>query len=184
MTSGSLSRRYARALLELGKEEGRVEKLGEALERFARLLAIVPGALETLSNRSFPPAERLRVVEQISEKAKVDASLRNFFCLLVKKERMALLPEITREYRSLSDEFLGVIRVKVFAPESPDPEMLAGIEKLLHQKLRKKIIAKGISDPSLLGGILLDVGPRRFDGSVRRHLERIRENLINSSLKQ
>lgn len=183
MISGSLPRRYARALLALTEEEGTVEEGSRSLEAFAGLLKACPEALETLGSRSFPQSERLGLVEELGTKVRVTQEVQKLLCLLVRKERILLLPQIIREFGALRDERMGVVRVRVFAPEEPPQKLLRAIEKLLEGRLQKTIVATGKSDPSLLGGVALEVGHRRFDGSLSRHLERLREDLIRGALR-
>ncbi len=178
MISGSLPRRYARALIELAKEEGLVDRFGEELEGLSSVLSQVPQILETLSSDWFDFSERLSAVEGIAKKAGIHPLIKNFLILLVKKNRIGLLPDISREYRRFHDEILGIVRATVETPKMPGPELLGKIEKILSEKLRKKVICQGDADPKMIGGLILKLSHTIYDGSVRRELERMKETMM------
>jgi F-type H+-transporting ATPase subunit delta len=62
----------------------------------------------------------------------------------------------------------------------PSEDLLHRVESVLSQRLKKKIITHGESDPSLTGGIVLRVGHTVYDGSVKRELERMKEAMLNA----
>lgn len=182
MMSGSLPRRYARALFEIAKEEKSVEDFGRELQDLVGTLTSgdkgEETALETLSNDHLSHEERIAAATQIGEALKLNVFLKNFLSLLVQKERVQLLAEIAQEYQQLQDELLGIVRVTVTTPQAPTPDLLGNVEKVLSQKLSKKIVARGVEDASLLGGMVLEVGHTVYDGSVRRELEKVQESIL------
>lgn len=183
MMNGSLPRRYARALLEIGKEDNLVERFAKELEVLSALLTTGgntrehPSSLAILANDRLPQSERVASIAAIADKLGLHPLLKNFLSLVVQKERIAILPEISQEYRDFQDELLGIVRVVVTTPQAPSAELLEKTEKILSQKLGKKFMARGVADPSLLGGIVLEVGHTVYDGSVRRELEKIQSVL-------
>lgn len=176
MIVGSLARRYARALIEVAREEGQIEEFGRALEILQQ--ALKKDHLESLANESFDPAERLAATEAIAERLGFTVLLKNFLLLLVKKERIGALTEIIREYRRMSDEIQGIVRVTVTSPEGPSPETLRRVEKILGQRTGKNVIATGEKRPGILGGLILKMDYTIYDGSVRRELERLQESML------
>lgn len=177
---GSLPRRYARALIEIAREENQVERIGRELEGLAVLFKKSPDLLETLANDSFDTEERLAAVREIADRFDFYPMLKNFLLLLVKKNRIALFPEIEREYRRFQDEILGIVRVKVTGPKSPEKPLLNQIEKVLSQKLKKKAMSEGAAQPEILGGLVLEIDHTVYDGSIRRELERMKEKMLEA----
>jgi F-type H+-transporting ATPase subunit delta len=177
---GSLPRRYARALIELAQEERQLEPFGEQLRRLLEVLKKTPEILETLANDSFPQEERLEAMEEIAQKAGFHPLIKNFLLLLVRKDRIGLLPEIDREYRRFQDELLGIVRVRVAAPDLPERAVLSQIDRILGQKLKKKVISEGEAQPEIIGGLVLEIDHTVYDGSVRRELERMKETMLKS----
>lgn len=182
MIFGSLPRRYARAVLAIASEEGKLKEFGNRLAAIDLALRAVPGALEALSNRSFSLPERLKALASILDRTKSPMLLRNFLLLLLQKERISLLKEIVMEYERMSDEILNIVRVTVASPLAPNQETLASVEKVLGDHLKKTVVASGEVDPEMLGGLILKIRQTVYDGSVRRELEKMREGLIQERL--
>jgi len=178
MVKGSLPRRYARALLELAKQEKQIEAFGEALKQLQTEVQKMPQILEVLANDSFESSQRLAVIEKIAQKAGYHPLFRNFLLLLVKKDRISLLPEISREYGKLTDEILGIVRMSVASPVEPSADIRRRIEKIFGEHLQKKIITKSEIRPEIIGGLILKINHIIYDGSVRRELERMKEGLL------
>ncbi len=180
MMSGSLPRRYARALIQLAQEANQVEAFGKALDHLVSVLQTIPLVLQTLANDFIDFNQRIAAVEEIATQAGYPQYLKNFLCLVVKKERAGLLPEITREYQRYQDEILGIVRVTVETPQAVDPALIASVEKILGGKLKKKVIAHGEAKPEIIGGIVLKVDHVVYDGSIRTELERLKEKMLQA----
>ena len=182
MMRGSLPRRYARAVIEIAKEEGLeknlIDRFGQELEGLSAVLSKIPQILETLSSEWFDFSERLNAVEEIARKAGYHPLIKNFLMLLVKKNRIGLLPDISREYRRYHDEILGIVRVGVATPQAPERGLLEKIDRILSEKLSKKVISRGDADPGMIGGLILKLNHTIYDGSIRRELERMREQML------
>lgn len=181
---GSLPRRYARALIQIAREEGgdgQVETFGNLLMQIVHSLEVSSGGptfLKTLSDDTLHAQERLAAINEISDKSGFPPLFKNFLSLLVGKERIALLPEVAREYQRFQDEILGIVRVTVLTPGQPEQAILDRVSTSLSSKLKKKVIARGESDPTLIGGIVLRVDHTVYDGSVRKELERIKNAMM------
>lgn len=182
MILGSLPRRYARALVQLAQEENQLEAFGKGLREILFLLETAAEGrasfLKVLADDTFDQGERLAAIQEVAEKAGLHPLLKNFLLVLVKKERIGLLPEIVREYQRFQDDILGVVRVAVAAPAQPEPALLKRVEKILAQRLKKKIVSRGEAEPGLIGGVVLRVDHTVYDGSVHRELERMKESIL------
>ena len=180
MSTGSLPRRYARALIQLAQESQEVELIGDSLVALTKVFRQSPDLLSTLSNDLIDFNQRLAAMEEIATHQKFSPTLKNFLCLLVKKERVHLLSEITREYQALEDESLGIVRIVVETPSQPEAALLERVGSMVGRQLNKKVIPEGREDASMIGGMILKVDGRLYDGSVRRELERIKETLLKA----
>lgn len=178
MNTGSLPRRYARALIQLAGETDAVEPIGRSLTELTRVLQRSSDLLATLANDFIDFTQRLAAMEEIASRQNFPQILKNFLCLLVKKERVSLLPDIVREYRRFEDEILGIVRVRVETPSAPEAPTLERVGAILGRQLNKKVIPEGKADPSMIGGMILKIDHRVYDGSIRRELERIKENML------
>ncbi len=181
MVEGSLARRYAKALLEIGREEGQVDRLGDDLQRFGRLLESTTELGNVMSNPVFTHAERRAVLDRLIPGLALHAYTVNFLRLLLDKDRYVALPSIVREYRALSDAEANRVRATVTTAAELSPVMREAVSRALAQTTGKKVVLESRVDPSLLGGLVAQVGGRVFDASLRTRLERLQLTLVNPS---
>lgn len=180
MVEGSIARRYARALLEIGRDEGQIDRLGDDLGRFARLLE--GGDLgNVMANPVFTLSERRAVLDRLLPGLALHAHAVNFLRLLLDKDRFAALPDIVREYRALADLEAGRVRATVTTAAELTPATRDAVATALARSTGKKVVLETKVDPALLGGLVAQVGGRVYDASLRTRLERLQLSLVNPS---
>ena len=169
---------YARALFDAALEGDRLEPVREQLAQVVAAEAEVPELRELLRNPQLDPRARAAALEDLLSGG--EELLRNFLLLLVDKGRTGQLEEISREFERLVAEHEGIVHAELTtAIELSDDEardLLAQIEKASGRKVE----ATRRVDPSLIGGIVLQVGSLRLDASVRGRLERLRRELATA----
>ncbi len=180
MIAGSLARRYARALLDIGIAKGTFEQLGKDMDELAALYSASRDLSEALTNPVFPLARRQAVLEGVLARAEVSPVSRNFVLLLLERERIPYLPAIARELRAMVDERAGRVRALVTSATPLSAEHLAAIQAGLEKASGKKVLLEKREDPELLGGVVAKVGDVVYDGSVRTQLEAMRERILAS----
>lgn len=182
MVEGSIARRYAKALLEIGREEGVVDKLGDDLARFARQLGGGTNELaNVMANPVFTLAERRAVLDRCTPGLALHPHCINFLRLLLDKDRFAALTDIVREYRALADAEAGRVRATVTTAAELSPTTRDAVARALAQATGKKVVLDSRVDPALLGGLVAQVGGRVYDASLRTRLERLQLSLVNPS---
>jgi F-type H+-transporting ATPase subunit delta len=181
MVEGSLARRYAKALLEIGREESQVDRFGDDLLRFSRLIEGTPELGNVMSNPVFTQSERRAVLDRCIPGLTLHPHTVNFLRLLLDKDRFAALPAVVREYRALSDAEAGRVRATVTTASELSPAMREAVNRALTQTTGKKVLLESRVDPSLLGGLVAQVGGRVYDASLRTRLERLQLTLVNPS---
>jgi F-type H+-transporting ATPase subunit delta len=173
-----VDRVYASALFEAAQEEGRLEPVREQLAQLVEAERDVPELRELLRNPQVDPRARRAALEGVLEGS--DQLLRNFLLVLADKGRAAQLEEIASEFERLVAEHEGIVHAELTtAVELSDEEA----DKLLDQIERasgRKVEATRTVDPELIGGIVLQVGSRRLDASVRGRLDRLRRRLVSA----
>ena len=181
MIAGSLARRYARALFDIGAQQGTFDQLGNEVEELARAYAGSRDLQEALTNPIFPRAKRRAVLEAVVQRAAASPVTRNFALLLLDRERVPYLPAIARELRAMVDEKAGRVRAEVTSARPLEPAHAVRIASSL-QKLTgaKHVVLDKREDPELLGGIVTKIGDVVYDGSVRTQLEQMRERFLST----
>ncbi len=179
MTGNIVARRYARALFSIGEKAGAKElaSFGAELSALAKAIKDVPELGKVFRNPLFSVEEKRAVISKVLDDVKANAILRNFCFLLADKNRLALIPDIQAYYNVLLDAEQGVIRGEVVTavelPAAKRDEVKTQLEKQANQKLILDFsVNKGI-----LGGVLLKIGDRVLDASLRAQLGILKENI-------
>jgi F-type H+-transporting ATPase subunit delta len=180
MIAGSLARRYARALLDIGIAKGTYEQLGKDIDDLAAIYSASRDLTEALTNPVFPMARRRAVLEAVVERAAVSPVTRNFVLLLLDRERIPYLPAIARELRLMVDERAGRVHAVITSARPLSDEHVANIQAALEKVSGKKVQLERREDPALLGGVVAKVADVVYDGSVRTQLETMRERFLAS----
>ena len=178
MRDSTIARNYAETLLELARR-------AKDLEGWGRMIMEVADALDAdQSLRLFLDTPRVsaEAKNEILAKAFQDRMPRHFVRFLqtlVTNRRQALIPEIAEEYRSLLDDAEGRVHAHVtVARESSDADKTL-IAKELSRVLGKTVIPHLTVNPEILGGLVVRVGDEIMDGSVRRRLASLRNQLVH-----
>ena len=178
MASGSLARRYAKALLQLGIDGRNYEVLQRELER---VVTTVEGNAElkaALESPVFPLSQRKGVLAEVLRRLGCSPTVSHFSLLVLDHNRFPAIAAINRELRALVDQQAGRVRALVTAARPlPDAEV-ARIKNALEQRTGKQVIIERRADATLIGGVVVQIGDVVYDGSVKSQLERMREQLM------
>ena len=178
--TGSLGRRYARALLPLAKNEGRLEETSAELHVLATVFS-QPRFAAIIVNPTLGMSARRELAEGVLAAARASTSVANLVRLLVSRERIMQLPDIARAYDGLLDRELGRVRVGIRAAAPLSDAVQQEIAALARRLAGKDVLMTSGVDPELLGGVVLDVGGTVYDGSVRTRLERMSRTMAVGS---
>ena len=177
MRDTTIARNYAEALLALARKAG-------DLPAWGRLIDDVASAVERDDRlRHFLEAPQISADQKITVLAKAfeDRAPRlfvRFLQRLVKNRRQMLIPEIANEYRDLVDEVEGRVHAQVTLAAPVDDEQRASIARQLTHTFGMPVVPQVRINPNILGGIIVRVGDRVMDGSVRRRLGILRNRML------
>jgi F-type H+-transporting ATPase subunit delta len=102
-----------------------------------------------------------------------------FLAAVIKRGRQGLFPQIAEEYGTLVDKKHNRVHAGVTLARTPDEELQAAVIGRLQDATGKEVIARFRVDPAILGGVILRIGDRIIDGSVRRRMTRLKRHLLN-----
>ncbi len=180
MRNAILAERYARALYGLAKENGEHEAVFQQMRIFEDALSLDQEINEFITSPLIRPAEKVKALEQVLAKFQMLDTLKRFLLVLVKKNRLGIYSEIVNAYQMISDEEHGVTRGVVRSATVLAPSERKQIEELVSRATKKQVILTYKEDPTLLGGLVAQVGSFTFDDSLNSHLQRINEQLTRS----
>jgi F-type H+-transporting ATPase subunit delta len=176
---GSVARRYAKALFEIGVAKGNFELLGEELANLASLYIDSRELRLTLENPVFSGTQKRKIIEAVLPRVAQNPTVHNFALLLVDRRRIDALPMISRAYQELTDAQLGRVRAVVTSAKPLDVLTESEIQKALERRTGKKVVMRSEVDPSLIGGVVARVGDLVLDGSLRTRLASVGNKILN-----
>jgi F-type H+-transporting ATPase subunit delta len=139
----------------------------------------VPELHALLRNPQLDPTAKTAILAELLGDS--DALVRNFLRLLTEKGRVGEIDEIGREFERLAAEEEGVLNVEVTTAVELSDEDANAIVEQIERASGRTVEATRKVDPELVGGIVLQAGSLRLDASVRRRLERLRQELVTRS---
>jgi F-type H+-transporting ATPase subunit delta len=171
-------RMYARALFEAAREADRVDDVAADLAAIAGAMDDVPELRAFLRNPQIEPGGKAEVLEEIA--AQADELVRNFVRLVAEKGRAGELSEIGAELDTLVAQAQNRLSVELTTAYELSDDEAASIVQTIEKASGRTIEATRAVDSSLIGGLVLQIGSHRADGSVRGRLERLRHELATA----
>ncbi len=178
MVTGSLARRYAKALLAIGVSDNNFEQLGKEVANVAAAFDSSLELVSALTNPLFSEDNRRAVLDELGKKLGVSPMVHNFLMLLFDKNRLPALTSIARVLATLIDEHAGRVRAIVTSAQPLSADLTAKVQSGLEKQSGKQVVLEKREDPSMIGGLTTQLGDMVFDGSVRTQLEKMREQLL------
>lgn len=174
MASEAIARRYAKAYFELAREGRLIDQRGDDLRLAAETLSN-PEVEEALRNPRLAMADRVRLALELMDG--VGDPARNLVRLLIEHNRIDALDDVCRQYSRLTDAERGVVRAEVIAAVAVNRELEQAITEDLQRRLGRDVEVAVRQDPSLIGGLVIRIGDRVLDNSLRTHLQQLQASL-------
>lgn len=169
--------RYAKALLSITKQKGTNKEALEQLQAINQSLNSDPVLKEFFANPVVTPEQKTKVLKVALEGQKFSEEVVSTLLLMADRGRFSMVSEFVQAFQDGLDKEEGVTRGIVRAAKPLSSEAKADLEKKITEVLRKKIVLTFKEDPTLLGGVIAQVGGWTFDDSIETHLKRMNEEL-------
>ncbi|QVL32298.1 ATP synthase F1 subunit delta [Telmatocola sphagniphila] len=183
-TEGSVARRlahvYAEALMNSAEKAGKVDTLESELEKLLELLQTNPDVRKLISTKGIERSQRTPFVKKAFE-GNVDPLLYDFIQLLNAKDRLEILADVSLSYRELRDERAHRIRVLVKSAFQMSEQQKQTLQNTLQDSFKMTPVLDVKVDPSLLGGIVVQVGDEVYDNSVLTRIKTLSNQLLSRS---
>lgn len=177
MIGSKISKRYAKALLSLGQDDGNYDKYGENLQEFVEVCLAHDQFLQVISNQLFSVRERKKILDLVLEKSAFADTVKNFLRLLLDKNRIGAIEEMAVHYSRLTDEISNIIRADVITARPLKKKALDKLIKALKEFTSKDVDVEVKQDESIIGGLVVKIDGLVLDGSIRAQLEGLKESL-------
>jgi F-type H+-transporting ATPase subunit delta len=173
-TSSGVAGRYATALFELALEEKALERAEADLNRFNEALDAFEDLMRLVKSPVFSAEEQTRALAAVLEKLQIEGLTRNFLLLVAKNRRLFALPDMIRAFRGMLARHRGETSATVTAAAKLTETQVTALKQALRAALGKKVMLEERVDPSLLGGLVVKVGSRMIDSSLRTRLNSLK----------
>ena len=160
--------RYAESLFDLAKEENKVTQYLDDIKLVGEVLDSDPQIVQFFNHVLIENDKKIQLLDQ-SFKGNVDQYVLNFLKLLVQSRRIRYIDDIVKSYIKLSNQYLGIEEGMIYTPYELTDQQIQDIEKAISQKENKKVTLKVSIDPSLLGGIKVQIANRIYDGTIKNN---------------
>ncbi len=173
-TVSGVAGRYATALFELAKEEAKLEHVAADLNRFNEALDAFDDMKRLVMSPVFSAEEQGRALAAILDKIGIEGLTKNFLLLVAKNRRLFATPDMIRAFRAMLARERGQASATVASATKLTDTQITALKQALKAALHKEIMLDEQIDPSLIGGLIVKVGSRMVDTSLRTRLNSLK----------
>ena len=176
--SGSLisgvAERYAGSLFELALESKSVERVENDLAQVERMLAGSADLQRLIESPVFSADDQYRAITAVSDKAGIKGLVGNFLRVVAKNRRLFAVPGMVRAFRRIAAEHRGEVSAEVATAHALSPAQQKELKATLREVAGKDVAINVTVDPALIGGLVVKLGSRQIDTSLRTKLNSLK----------
>ena len=166
--------RYASALFELANEEKSADAVGQQLQAFGRAIDESDDLKRLVRSPAFSSADQIAAISGVAEAMGIDGVALNFLKLVAKNRRLFGLPGMIGAYATLLSQSKGEIAGEVTSAEALTDQQLSDLKAALKSSLGRDVALSTKVDGSILGGLIVKVGSRMMDNSLKTKLQNLK----------
>lgn len=179
MRETTIARNYAEALLTLARKSGDLDGWGQTLNAISASVESEPRLRNFMAAPQIAAAEKIAVLEKALA-GRIPRLMVRYLEKLVQNRRQLLLPVIAVEYGNLVDDAEGRVHAQVTVSRDASDADRATIAAQLGRATGKTVVPHVMVNPAILGGVIVRIGDRVMDGSIRRRLSALRGGLVGT----
>lgn len=176
MKNTVVSERYAQALFDISQKESLTEKVQEDLNVITITLKDYPDFSNLLLHPVISYQDKKDMFAKIFS-GKIEKVTENTVMLLIDKKREALIPEISELFKQMYNNLHSRVVAEVYTPIEIGKNVLSILKDKLEQYLSKEVEIEDHIDPKILGGVLVKIGDRVIDGTIKTKFENMARSL-------
>lgn len=177
MSSESSAQRYAVALFDMARDAGQENQILDEARQFLHVYTSSSDLRLALSHPNIQKSDRKQILESILSRSAYNIKFSNFLRVLVSRGRAQLYPKIVSAYEVLLDAASGRIRATVYVASPLQASQRIQLKSRIESQIGREVVLLEKLEPSIIGGFRLEIQGRVYDNSIRRHLERLREEM-------
>lgn len=179
MLTNPIAMKYAQAIFELAEDAQSIDEVGRDLRAVADAVEGQRDLEIFLEHPSTPREAKKEVVQQIFAHEVGELTLK-ILLYLIDKRRETILTDIARAYKNLTYEARGIVEAHVRSAMALTESETARLTQALEKRSGNQIVLRETVDPSLLGGLVVQMGDTLLDGSVKRQLSELKDALMRA----
>jgi F-type H+-transporting ATPase subunit delta len=169
-----VSGRYATALFELARDEKAIDAVKADLDRFDALLNESADLKRLVRSPVFTAEAQLKALNAVLQRAGISGIAANFLKVLTRNRRLFAVSDVIRSFRALVAKFKGEATADVTVAETLSDRNLDALKTALKSVTGKDVTLNVKVDPSIIGGLVVKLGSRMVDSSLRTKLNSIK----------
>jgi F-type H+-transporting ATPase subunit delta len=179
MLNLQLAHRYSKAFFLVAKEMGKLDEFGKELKLLVKELDETPVLKKYFSSPIIPTDAKKEMAAKCFD-GEISVPTMNFFRILIDKQREPLIEEIAREYEDFANKDEGIIVADVTTARGLKGDQGDKLSAKIRELTGKKVKIRPHLNPEMIGGVVLQIGDRRIDGSLTTQLEELRNELLRA----
>lgn len=172
--TSSVADRYARSLYELASESGAVEAVGTALDAFGVLIGESADLKRLIESPVFSADEQSAALDAIVAKAGLEPLTANFLRVVARNRRLFALPAIIKAFGAIAARARGEVIAEVTSAAALNATQEKALKATLKRVAGKDVTLSVTVDPSILGGLVVKIGSRQIDSSLKTKLSSLK----------
>jgi F-type H+-transporting ATPase subunit delta len=166
--------RYATALFELAQEADTVDQVGADLSTFQAMIDESDDLNRLVRSPVFSAEDQISALEAICAEAKITSLALNFIKLAAQNRRLFVVSDMIKAFRTLVAQSKGEISAEVTSADTLSPEHLAELKAAIKASVGRDVQLTTRVDPAILGGLVVKVGSRMVDNSLKTKLQNLK----------
>ncbi len=171
-----VSKTYSKALFEVAQESNSLEQMLKEFEFVVESFKEYPELFEIIKSPKVSPENKNNIFKDTFSE-RISKDLNSFFELLVEKKRIGYIIDIFEEFKISSDDHFGLIVAKVESVVKLEDSEIKDLEVKLNSLTGKTVTVNNVINPDIMGGLIVKVGDKIIDGSVKNKLENLKHDL-------
>ncbi|MGE3306242.1 MAG: F0F1 ATP synthase subunit delta [Rhizobiaceae bacterium] len=169
-----VAERYAGSLFDLANQSGSVADVEASLDRFEVLLGQSDDLKRLIGSPVFSADDQLKAIGAIADKAGISGLAGNFLRVVAQNRRLFAVPAIIKAFRRIAAEHRGESAAEVTSAHALTDAQQAELQAALKSAVGKDVKLSMTVDPSILGGLVVKVGSRQIDTSLKTKLDSLK----------
>ena len=178
--SDTAASRYSLALYELAEESKHVQEIEKQCSALIKLIYESKDFKSIVTNPTNKKKDQINAINKIAEHCNFNILLKKFLCFLVEKRRLFFLQNILKNFMDICSKKRGGIKAKLVAAKQLNDGEINKIKDDLSKDFTNKIKLDYTYDPSLIGGLIIQVGSVMIDTSIKSKLKQLENKMIGA----